>query len=499
MRTVLRITLYTVAAFLAATVTCGQWNFTVDPSFQTQITQQNVGSLLLNEDGTLIASGIMRFSGEMSDKRLARFNLDGARDETYYNSGLGGAKLVQWQDRYYVGASQTIRRIQPSGQQDMSFIEMNLGPYFSSLQGGDYHVYPDGRVLMSGTHTLSDVARGFVGNYNLVWFSNTGYLDTTRVHKRGNGPIYRFGQYADGGFLCSGNASMYEGQPVDKIFRVDSLGVLDTNFQSDVYLGRAVAFLPLPDGRMYAAGTFWRTDAPPESLWLVRFMPDGSLDPTWTAPQLTVPQYLLDQDSNAATIAFLQQWGTDGSVVACGQFNGVNGQERWGICVLDSTGAVLPPFNNCEIGPLPSGSTTNLAVYGLAFTLDSQYVYVHGSYMGFSDGSIDDPAQAFISRLHVGDISTSIPLQPPSPMPSFRLQPNPASTSVAFNYALNSNVDQGRIIVRDLSGRTLETIRFSGQEGQRVWDTRDLVAGVYTVEFFNGSDLLHTEKLIIQP
>lgn len=132
------------------------------------------------------------------------------------NSGLGGAKLVQWQDRYYVGASQTIRRIQPSGQQDMSFIEMNLGPYFSSLQGGDYHVYPDGRVLMSGTHTLSDVARGFVGNYNLVWFSNTGYLDTTRVHKRGNGPIYHFGQYADGGFLCSGNASMYEGQPVDR-------------------------------------------------------------------------------------------------------------------------------------------------------------------------------------------------------------------------------------------------------------------------------------------
>jgi|GEM_PF-7115209 len=79
-----------VAAVLAATLVCAQWNFTVDPIFQTQIIQQNVGSLLLNEDGTLIVSGIMRFSGEFSDKRLARLLPNGQRDETFNNSGLGG-------------------------------------------------------------------------------------------------------------------------------------------------------------------------------------------------------------------------------------------------------------------------------------------------------------------------------------------------------------------------------------------------------------------------
>lgn len=86
-----------------------------------------------------------------------------------------------------------------------------------------------------------------------------------------------------------------------------------------------------------------------------------------------------------------------------------------------------------------------------------------------------------------------------SPTSVFGLFPNPARNWVTFNYTLASATDQGRIIVRDLSGRTLETIRFSGQEGQRVLDTRDLVAGVYTVEFLNGSDLLRTEKLIIEP
>ena len=131
MRTVLRITLHTVAAFLAATVACGQWNFTVDPSFQTQVEYQSTGSILLNEDGTLIASGIMHFPGEFSDKRLVRLLPDGTRDETFYNSGLGGGRLTTWQDRFYVG-TQTVRRILPTGYQDPTFIGLNLGPYFSS-------------------------------------------------------------------------------------------------------------------------------------------------------------------------------------------------------------------------------------------------------------------------------------------------------------------------------------------------------------------------------
>ena len=82
---------------------------------------------------------------------------------------------------------------------------------------------------------------------------------------------------------------------------------------------------------------------------------------------------------------------------------------------------------------------------------------------------------------------------------NFSLQPNPARNWVAFNYALYSPTDQGRVVVRDLSGRVLETIRFNGQEGQRMLDTRNMVAGVYTVEFFDGVNMLHTEKLIVQP
>ncbi|MCB0763776.1 MAG: hypothetical protein KDB84_03660, partial [Flavobacteriales bacterium] len=170
-----------VVALVAATLACAQWSFTVDPTFQTQITQQNVNDLLLNEDGTVIASGVMGFPSEIGDKRLVRLLPNGVRDDTFYNSGLGGSKLVRWQDRFYAGPYP--RRILASGQQDPSFIGLNLGPYFSSLQFGDYHVYPDGRIVISGSHQLSDSIRGFQGRYQLIWFTDQGYLDTTRTHR----------------------------------------------------------------------------------------------------------------------------------------------------------------------------------------------------------------------------------------------------------------------------------------------------------------------------
>src|SRR5204863_1045327 len=134
----------------------------------------------------------------------------------------------------------TPRRIwATSGDNDGSFaVGSGSIPYFSPLQGGDYHVYPDGRVLMSGKHTLNDLAHGFVGNYNLIWFSNTGYLDTTRVHRKGDGVVWNFEELHGGGFILHCGCSVFEGVPVDLIFRTDADGIPDTTFHTGVFWGR---------------------------------------------------------------------------------------------------------------------------------------------------------------------------------------------------------------------------------------------------------------------
>src|SRR5690606_9664291 len=85
----------------------------------------------------------------------------------------GGGKIVPWADGYFYVSTGLVRRLGPDGLVDPTFINnLNNGPYFLNLFNGDYHVYSDGRFLMSGLHTLSDTARGFVGMYNLIWFSN---------------------------------------------------------------------------------------------------------------------------------------------------------------------------------------------------------------------------------------------------------------------------------------------------------------------------------------
>ncbi|HRW90311.1 MAG TPA: hypothetical protein P5027_10200, partial [Flavobacteriales bacterium] len=164
---------------------------------------------------------------------------------------------------------------------------MNDGPYFLSGSLGDYHIFPDGRVLLSGTHIMSDSIRGFEGTYELIWFTNTGYLDTTRVHRNANGPIWGFKELPDGKFICSCSCTQYEGQPVSRLFRVHADGALDTTFQTGVNWGNIFAYHPLPDGRVYVGGRYKRATAPNDTLFLARFLPDGSLDPTFTPPSIT--------------------------------------------------------------------------------------------------------------------------------------------------------------------------------------------------------------------
>ncbi|HRH38164.1 MAG TPA: delta-60 repeat domain-containing protein, partial [Flavobacteriales bacterium] len=263
------------ATALVATAMHAQVQFALDTTFKTAIHDQYVNSLAVLPSGEVLLSGSMHFPGDLSTRLLAKVDANGVRVPSF-PFGYGGGKLTPWNDRFFVAVGQSIARVFPTGLADNSFIQPDAGPYFSSLQGGAYHVYPDGRVLMSGKHTLNDVERGFVGNYNLIWFSNQGYLDTTRIHRKGNGTLWNFKELPTGGFIFHCGCSTFNDVPVDLIFRTDSAGVPDTTFHSGVFWGSAAHYLPLPDGRVYVAGRFRRSQAPNDTLLLARFMPDGS-------------------------------------------------------------------------------------------------------------------------------------------------------------------------------------------------------------------------------
>jgi hypothetical protein len=62
------------------------------------------------------------------------------------------------------------------------------------------------------------------------------------------------------------------------------------------------------------------------------------------------------------------------------------------------------------------------------------------------------------------------------------VKPNPAREWTAFNYQLPDDMSKGVIEITDVYGKLIETIAISGNQGQRIWDTRNTKSGVY---FFN--------------
>jgi hypothetical protein len=58
-------------------------------------------------------------------------------------------------------------------------------------------------------------------------------------------------------------------------------------------------------------------------------------------------------------------------------------------------------------------------------------------------------------------------------------KPNPATDWVAFDYKLPENESTANLTLTDITGKTIESFNLNGQQGQKVWDTRDIKPGTY--------------------
>lgn len=376
----------------------------------------------------------------------------------------------------------------PEGLVDPSFISMNSNPAFQSQTGGDYHVFPDGRVLLSGSHTLSDTARGFVGQYRLVWFSNEGYLDTTRTHRQANGPIGEFKELPDGKFICTCSCTQYEGQPVSRLFRIHADGSLDTTFNAGVNWGNILAYHPLPDGRVYVGGRYKRAAAPDDTLYLARFMPDGSLDPTFLPTALS-PGTLPNPSLGAAVVA-ITPWH-NGTLLVGGRFRHVNGADRNSICLLEEDGTVNGAFDGQGVGVFTFASTAYTTVAQILPDTAGQWVYICGAYAGYDDGTINDPQQRFVSRLLVSELTVGAEERA---MPGIRVYPNPASTTATLELDVLS--PHAQLVLRDALGR--EVLRQRVHAHTNVLNLQALPDGIYTLELREEHKRISVQRLAVR-
>ena len=438
----------------------------------------------------------MTFPGVNGPQLLARLNQDGSLDPAFPVDQVGQGKLTAWEDRVYVGRTQIVSRITHEGQLDPTWAEMNTTPYFLSLQGGDYHVYPDGRLLMSGVHQVEYPDSNWVGFYNLIWFTADGYLDTTRAPRMGDGVIYEIEPMSDGSFMCTGPMTVYEGEAVPTIFRVDAAGRYDPSFQPAMTWGEVYTFTELEDGRILASGFFRTSINTIDTTQFVRFMPNGALDPTFNN------DLVVYSNEYHRFVSPRHKRLPDGRILLLGDYDSVDGQPRSGIALLSADGELLnTAFANGGCGLYQYQGLSYNGTLGATLSGDS-LIYIHGAYHGYTDGTTSDPQQRFVTRLYGPDIGmgTNQPAWELAPTATLRLAPNPSTNWMSIDHVLPGTDEEGRLVVRDIMGRVVYTTLLTTHAGQHVWDTRRTTAGTYSVELLDASGgTVLVERAVVQP
>lgn len=450
-----------------------QGPFGLDTTFRMGLEQGYVRSAI-EMDGKVLISGMWRWPGELYDYSLDRLNADGSRDPSFQSSLAGGGELTWWNDRFYVGTAQTVRRRLADGAADPTFIEMNGGPYFSSLQGGDnYMVYPDGRVLMCGLHLLEDSIRGFMGSHTLIWFSNQGYLDTTRIHRQCDGIIYQVWEQPDSKILCSGFMTEYDGQPANGVIRIQPNGDLDTTFNTEVTgWGWPICSYTQPDGKIILGGAF-KWAGIPDTLNLIRLLPNGDLDPTFNNDLQSIYTPGINPPNAPVSGIFPLD---ETRLIITGSFDRIEGEVRGGIALVDTAGNLINDhFDSPGCGAFWDGLFMQGSVRNIVAAQDGSY-YIHGGYHGYNDGVVNDTAQRFVSRLYGLDVGIQ---NQQEATPAMSLSPNPGTDELVVN--IGQAVEKGAIVVLDATGRM---VLWATSDGSLVrLPTGDLAPGVYVVMF----------------
>ncbi|HRD51933.1 MAG TPA: T9SS type A sorting domain-containing protein [Flavobacteriales bacterium] len=441
-------------------------------------------------------SGRIRFPGDSFDRGSARLLANGLQDLSFPTFPLtnGGGKLTKWQDRSYVSLSATVRRLDPEGLIDPAFLDMNQAPYFSSFQGGDYHVFPDGRVVLGGRHMLSDTVRGFVGPHCLTWFSNEGYLDTTRTHRPCNGVLTTMKELPNGQFIGSGSMGTWDGQSVGRIIRFNANGSLDPSFQANVVWGTAYSFLPMADGRIYAGGNF-RIEGLPDTLNLVRFMPDGSLDPEFNySGRYRYTDSLYPNNAPKGYVFDIEPLPS-GQLIVTGAFAHVDGEARGSIALIDSLGNLLEEhFADCGTdGYFYQPNTAfppvsyHRTIAGITPAPDGQY-YIWGAYHGYDDGTTNDTLQRMVSRLHGFNLGVQ-----EVERTHVRVYPNPAHDNVTIE--TTEYLPGAVVVVRDALGRVVLQKAQTSQVTHL--STRTLSDGIYSIQLLTADRPVASQRLLI--
>jgi uncharacterized delta-60 repeat protein len=313
-----------------------------DPSFDVGSGADGyVYAILVQADGKILVGGDFQQIASQTHPYLVRLNSDGQLDQTF-PAGTDGPVyrlLSQPDGKILVGGSFTylqgvarpgIGRLLTNGSVDLSF-DAGLLPG-SEKSAFALGFQPDGKILYGNLAPDGELFR----------LTTNGQLDFSFVQTNifHGWYIFAIQPRTNGSILVGGGFQAVNGFATPGLALIDANGQLDPNFTSQLKTNSPpTTLLEQPDGSFLVGGGMWRQNSTnrislakltPSLAWDSNFHPD-SFDPDVTAYGYGSIYSLLPLP--------------DGKVLAAGNFEEVGGFWRRGIVRLDSAGKVDPCFD----------------------------------------------------------------------------------------------------------------------------------------------------------
>lgn len=277
-------------------------------------------------------------------------------------------------------------------------------------------------ITLSSAHLLASGDSNFFGGYCctqvcpywLYKITPEGFLDSTFTNDV-NGPVLSIKEYNDSLIMVSGYFTEFGGQPANRLVRITKSGKIDTTFQSIVTSGGGFITHFDSIGRIIFGGEF-KIQGLNDTLGIVRFMPDGSLDNTF---------------NNSAMINQIGQFvntacpTTDGGYLIGGRYYQYDGYNRSCIVKTDANGFIDTSYLNGS--GFEYVSTTNglpPQIQSITKGNNDKY-YITGQFDTFNGDFTP-----FVVRLH--GLSVSVDEIENEKM-DLEIYPNPASTQLFTN------------------------------------------------------------------
>lgn len=297
--------------------------------------EDQCSAIVIQPDGKIVVAGSAVLPFPENEFALARYNPDGSLDPTFGNGGKvttafldqfsertgrvhalalqpDGKILAVGEARVVFSNSIALARYNADGSLDQSFGDGGkVITHFSDLFDFEADIalavalQPNGKIVTAGSRSSGPFDIIF-SDFQLVRYNSDGSLDST------------FGA---------------GGQVTTHIFG-DPFGTIS----------EARGIRIQPDGKIVAAGVFGNVGNDEPDFFdfaLVRYNPDGSLDPTFGSGGQVVTDFF-----GAADLAAAVALQPDGKIVASGIVSGSNKAFGFGMARYNTNGALDPSFGN---------------------------------------------------------------------------------------------------------------------------------------------------------